>query len=199
MAQEFWNDRYGAEGFAYGTRPNAFLARNAGLIPPGGRVLLPADGEGRNAVFLAKQGFTAVSFDFSEVAVEKAKRLAAREGVAVEATVADAFAYDYTVGSFDAVVLIFVHQDETLRKHIHASCIAALKPGGLILLQAFRPENLGRGTGGPREPDRVYTEEILRGDFAACEILHLASGEEELDEGPFHRGRAAVIDLIARK
>jgi SAM-dependent methyltransferase len=199
MAQEFWDTRYGAEGFAYGTAPNRFLARHADLIPAGGRVLLPADGEGRNAVYLAKQGVSVVSFDFSAVAVEKARRLAKTNGVTIDAAVADAMTYDYTVETFDAVALIFVHQPKPMRKHIHAKSIAALKPGGLILLQAFRPENLGRGTGGPREAGRLYTEADLREDFAAYRIEHLETGEEMLDEGQFHRGKAAVISMIVRK
>ncbi len=200
MNREFWNDRYRAEGFVYGTDANRFLAENAARLPPGGRVLLPADGEGRNAVHLAERGFAAVSFDQSEVAVAKARALAAARGVSVDARVADVMDFDYGSDGFDAVALIFAHLPPPLRAHLHTRALQALKPGGLILLQAYSPEQLPRDSGGPKDPAMLYDEATLRRDFAACaEIVRLESTVEILDEGPSHRGGGALISLIARK
>jgi SAM-dependent methyltransferase len=200
MAQEFWNDRYRAAGFAYGFAPNRFLAAHAHLLPPGGRVLLPADGEGRNAVYLARQGFAVTCFDQSAVGVEKAKALAAENGVGIDATVADVLDFDYPPGRYDAVALIFAHLPPRVRAHLHAKTVETLKPGGLVLLQAFAPEQLRHASGGPKDPTMLYSEATLRKDFAACaEIVHLETAIESLDEGPSHQGEGAVISLIARK
>lgn len=200
MAREFWNDRYRGEDLVYGEAPNRFLAGHVGLLPPGGRVLLPADGEGRNAVHLAELGFAVCSFDQSEVAVEKARAWAARRGVRIDARVADALEFDYAPAAYDAVALIFAHLPPPVRIHVHAKAVEALKPGGLILLQAFRPEQLGRTTGGPKDPAMLYDAATLRRDFAACsEIVRLDGTLEVLEEGPNHRGEGAVISFIARK
>lgn len=199
MTRDFWNARYSAEGFAYGVKPNCFLAGHAGLLPPGGRVLLPADGEGRNGVYLARQGFAVTSFDQSAVAVEKARALAAQCGASIDARVADAMTFDYASGDFDAVALIFVHLLPPVRKHVHAKAIEALKPGGLILLQAFRSEQLGRASGGPNELSLLYSEPLLRQDFSGCRIELLDCAMEFLDEGPGHQGEGAVVSLVARK
>lgn len=200
MSQDFWNTRYRAEGFAYGLAPNRFLAAHAGLLPPGGKVLLPADGEGRNAVYLAKLGCAVTAFDLSAVAVEKAGRLAAENGVRIDVRKADAMTFGYGADRYDAVALIFAHLPPRVREHVHAQAVASLKPGGLILLQAFRPEQLGRASGGPKDVAMLYSEAMLRRDFAACsEIVMLESGLEALDEGPSHQGDGAVVSLIARK
>jgi len=200
MAQNFWNTRYAAAGFAYGLAPNRFLSEQASRLPPGGRVLLPADGEGRNAVYLAKQGFAVTCFDQSEVGVEKAKALAEKNGVSITALAADALAFDYPPGHYDAVALIFAHLPPRVRCHLHAKTVETLKPGGLVILQAFSPEQLFYASGGPKDPTMLYSEATLRKDFAACaEILLLETTLETLDEGPSHQGEGAVISLLARK
>lgn len=200
MSQNFWNTRYGAAGFAYGLVPNRFLVGHIGMLPPGGRVLLPADGEGRNAVYLAKQGFAVTCFDQSDVGVEKARALAARNRVSLTALAADAMDFDYPPGYYDAVALIFAHLPPRVRSHLHAKTMETLKPGGLVLLQAFCPEQLHYASGGPKDPTMLYSEATLRKDFAACaEILLLETAIEILDEGPSHQGDGAVISLVARK
>ncbi|MGE4528598.1 MAG: class I SAM-dependent methyltransferase [Rhodospirillaceae bacterium] len=200
MTQEFWNTRYGAAGFAYGLTPNRFLAEHVHLLAPGGRVLLPAEGEGRNAIFLAKQGFAVTCFDQSDVGVKKARALAAKNHVSIEAAAADAMAFDYPPGHYDAVALIFAHLPPRVRHHLHAKTVETLKPGGLVLLYAFSPEQLHYASGGPKDPTMLYSEATLRKDFAACsEILLLETNLESLSEGTSHQGDGAVISLIARK
>jgi SAM-dependent methyltransferase len=200
MTQDFWNSRYSTEDFVYGLAPNRFLAEHVGAVRQGGRMLLPADGEGRNAVYLASRGFDVTSFDQSEVAVGKAKALAAKSGVRIAASVADAMTFDYAPGHYDAAALIFAHLPPPVRAHVHAGVVAALRPGGLVFVQAFRPEQLERNSGGPKDPSMLYDAAIFRQDFAACsEILLLESSLEVLDEGASHRGEGAVISLIARK
>ncbi len=200
MPQDFWNTRYAAAGFAYGLSPNRFLAARATLLPPGGTVLLPADGEGRNAVFLAKQGFAVTAFDRSEVGMAKARALAEDNGVSIDAQAVDAMDFDYAPGRYDAVALIFAHLPPPVRRFVHAKAVEALKPGGLILLQAFRPEQLGRSSGGPKDPTMLYDAAMLRDDFAACaRVEFLEETVEPLDEGPSHQGEGALVSLIARR
>lgn len=195
-----WNTRFSAPDYVFGTVPNAFLARQAHRLAPGAKVLAIADGEGRNGVFLAQQGMDVLSLDFSPPAQEKARALAARKGVTLRTEIADLRRWTPPRDSFDAVVAIFIQfATPEFRPRLFASMMAALKPGGLFFLEGYRTEQLAYGTGGPSQVEHLYTEAMLREAFATAEIVLLDAYDAELAEGSGHRGRSAVIDLIARR
>jgi Cyclopropane fatty acid synthase and related methyltransferases len=196
----FWDGRYGVDHYFYGTEPNAFLAGQAERFKPGMKVLAVADGEGRNGVWLAKRGLDVTAVDFSAAAVEKSRRLAEQAGVTVQHHQADLFDWDWGESAWDALVAIFVQfvRPED-RPAFHARMKRALKPGGLLLLQGYRPKQVDYGTGGPSSPANMYTAEDLRREFADFEILHLAEHDSVIEEGEGHRGLSALVDLVARK
>jgi SAM-dependent methyltransferase len=184
----FWDKQYSAvEGYKYGTRPNAFLMAEAHRLPGHARVLVPGDGEGRNGAWLASQGHEVLTVDISEVGVARARALAAELGVRVDTLVADLKAWTPPAGAFDTVVLTYLHMPPAMRTAVHRQVAAALRPGGLLLLEAFHPRQLGRASGGPKEMELLYTLDDLRSDFAGA-----------LDEGPGHQGLAAVTRYRGR-
>jgi SAM-dependent methyltransferase len=195
-----WNERFASEDYLFGTAPNAFLARQRHLLHPGRRALAIADGEGRNGVWLAEQGLDVLSIDFSPVALEKARRLAASRGVALETRQADLESWNWEPDRFDVVAAIFIQfARPTLRAAIFEGIKWTLKPGGLLLLQGYRPEQLRYGTGGPPHAENMYTAEMLRGAFEEFEILHLEEHDSIVSEGRGHDGMSALVDLVARK
>ncbi|MFP4519320.1 MAG: SAM-dependent methyltransferase [Oceanicaulis sp.] len=195
-----WDERYATAEYVYGTAPNVFLTGAAAHIRPGGRVLAVADGEGRNGVWLAGQGFEVVSVDASAVALAKAGRLAAERGVKLALEHADLLRWDWPVGAFDAVVAIFIQfagpQD---RARLFESMKQAVRPGGVLILQGYRPEQIAYGTGGPPNAENLYTEAMLGEMFAGWHTLHLKAHDCVITEGTGHHGLSALIDLIARK
>lgn len=197
---ERWNTRFSADGYLFGTEPNAFLASQRARLKPGMRALSIADGDGRNSVFLARQGLEVTAFDFSPVALEKAKRLAAQAGVRVDYRHSDLLAWEWEPSRYDVIAAIFFQfLDAKQRAKVFAGLETSLAPGGLILLQGYRPEQIANATGGPKDAENMYTEPLLRESFANLEILHLRSHDDVLEEGTAHRGMSALIDLVARK
>lgn len=199
-AAKTWNARYSCEDFLFGEAPNAFLAASVGWIVPGQRALSIADGEGRNSVWLARQGLEVDAFDISTVAVDKARRLAVRHGVPVRHAVADILQLEWPTACYDLIAAIFIQfaaPDE--RASIFRGIVRALRPGGVLILQGYRPEQLAYATGGPPHAENMYTEDLLRAAFAGMEILHLAAHDSVILEGPGHAGMSALIDLVARK
>jgi SAM-dependent methyltransferase len=195
-----WNDRYNTPDYLFGTEPAAFLQREAHRLTAGQTALCVADGEGRNSVFLAQRGLKVTAMDGSDVAVTKARALAAARGVTVDFHVADIAGWDWDARRYDAVVAIFIQfAAPALRDAIFAGMVRALAPGGLILLHGYTPAQLTHDTGGPRAPDQLYTPDLLAQRFRDLDILHLADYEAELREGSRHVGRSALIDLVARK
>ncbi len=195
-----WNERYSAPDYIFGTAPNAFLAAHAKLFGRGRRALCVADGEGRNSVWLAEQGLEVTAFDFSPVAVDKARRLAAQRGVIVRYEVSGVYEWRWPVAAFEVVAAIFVQfADPPMRSFMFDRMTRALVPGGLLLIEGYTPKQLEVATGGPKQLDQLYTEELLRASFPGFEVLELRQYEAELDEGSRHRGPSAVIDLVARK
>jgi cyclopropane fatty-acyl-phospholipid synthase-like methyltransferase len=196
----FWDERYQGETYLFGEAPNAFLARQAHRLAPGQTALAVADGEGRNGVWLAEQGLSVLSADGSPVAQAKAARLAEARGVSLDLQQVDLAAWDWPRERFDLVAAIFIQfAGPELRAEIFENMKLALKPGGLILLEGYRPEQIAYGTGGPRTPENLYTEAMLREAFADCEILELAAYDAVIEEGAGHSGQSALIDLVARK
>lgn len=196
-----WNARYAATSdYVFGTAPSQFVVTHAERLKPASRVLLPADGEGRNAVYLAGRGHKATATDISPAAQEKARRLAAREGVEVDFQIQDLEGWTWPDGAYDAVAAVFIQfAPPDFRATIFEGMKRTVKPGGLILLHGYTPRQLEYGTGGPSQVEQLYTPDLLETAFCDFEIEHLITYEAELDEGAGHRGRSALIDLIARR
>jgi hypothetical protein len=199
MNADTWNQRFGADHYLYGTEPNAYLRSQGWRFDPGAEALVLADGEGRNGVWLATQGLKVLSVDQSSVGLAKAERLAAERGTAIRTETADLARWGWPVASFDLAVLIFAHFPSAIRPTIHRHAAAALRPGGLLLLEAFRPAQIGRTSGGPKDTDLLYTPAALAADVAGMEILELLEGTVSLDEGALHRGEGEVVRLLARR
>lgn len=195
-----WDGRFDRPEYVYGKEPNDYLRKMAPqLPPPPARVLSLAEGEGRNGVFLAGLGYVVTGVDSSEVGLEKARRLAASRGVPLETVHADLSDYRIEPDAWDAVVSIFCHLPPSLRAQVHRQVVEGLKPGGMVLLEGYIPKQLELKTGGPPTVELMYSADILRADFAGLELLHLVELERDVVEGLFHTGRAAVVQLLARK
>lgn len=197
---EMWDQRYSADDYAYGRQPNAWLAAQAPWLKPAMRALVPGDGEGRNGVWLAERGLGVETLDLSEKGVEKARRLAAARGVRVEARQADVLAWAWPRATYDVIALVFLHLSPAEREKLHAAALTALKPGGRIVLEAFRTDQIERqnagARGGPRDADLLYRLEDLRRDFAGADILELAEADVDLHEGSLHLGPSAVVRAL---
>jgi len=195
-----WNTRYDRDDYLFGTRPADFLIRHSDRLVEGARALAVADGEGRNSVYLAEQGLDVVAMDASDNGIAKARRLAAERGVTVDFRLADIYAWDWGAEQFDVVVAIFIQfTPPEKRPAIFEGLKAALKPGGMLMLHGYTPEQVDLGTGGPPLKSHMYTLDMLRDAFGDLDILLLEAFEAEVDEGEGHSGRSALIDLIARK
>lgn len=195
-----WNTRFAAADYVFGTEPNAFLASQRARLKPGQSALAVADGEGRNGVWLARQGLDVVSMDFSPIAQDKARRLAERHNVKLRFERADITTWDWQPERFDVVAAIFFQfLSPAARAAAFAGMKATLKRGGLLLLQGYRPKQLEYKTGGPSIAENLYTSAILRAAFGDMVILHLAEHDSEVHEGAGHKGLSALIDLVARK
>lgn len=193
-----WDERYASEEYAYGTEPNDFLKAHFHHLSKG-RILSLAEGEGRNAVFLAKQGYAVTAVDASRVGLEKALKLAEAQGVAIECIRADLFNFDFGQEEWDGIVSIFCPLPSVLRTDIHRKVVAALKPGGIFLVEAYRPEQLKYGTGGGSNADTMQTAGSLRSELSGMKFQHLLELERNVIEGTYHTGLGAVVQAIAVK
>ena len=199
-AAAMWNQRFAGDEYLFGREPNDFLKSMQPLLVPGGRALCVADGEGRNSVWLARQGLQVEAFDIAATGVENARRLAAEVGVSVDFSVAGCDDWAWPQGRYDLVAVIFTQfADPDMRARMFAHVVDALRPGGLLVLQGYTPRQLEYKTGGPPEVSHLYTTELLRSAFAALELIELREYEAELSEGARHRGTSALIGLVARK
>jgi SAM-dependent methyltransferase len=197
---ERWNERFAKPGYWFGTAPNAFLAGQIHRLEAGQKALMLADGEGRNGVFLAEHGLDVLSLDFSLLALEKAQALAAERGVRLRTEQADLAAWAWPAAAFDVIVAIFVQFAEPdFRARMFAGIKQALKPGGWLLMQGYRPEQLGYGTGGPRLLENLYTRALLEQAFGDMTLLEITEHDSVIREGSGHNGMSALIDLVARK
>lgn len=194
-----WDARYDIDGYLYGAAANAFLVEQAPLFPAAASILCLAEGEGRNGVFLAELGHRVVAVDQSSVGLRKAARLAAERGVKIETICADLAEYRIEPNTWDAVVSIWCHLPSALRATVHAQVVAGLKPGGLLVLEAYTPDQLKHGTGGPPTADLMMTLAALREELKGLELLHAVEIERTIHEGRAHLGLSAVVQVVARK
>ena len=191
-----WDERYATDEYLYGTEANTFLTSVIDRIPPG-RVLCLAEGEGRNAVWLAEQGRSVTAVDASPVGLDKARQLAAARGVYIDAVVADLADYPIPADHWDAIVSIFCHIRPDLRLDLHRRSVRGLRPGGVFVLEAYTPAQLRHRTGGPPTEAMLMTLAGLRQELAGLDFVHAVECEREVVEGRLHHGLGAVVQVVA--
>lgn len=199
----FWDERYSQEDYVYGKSPNVFFAREIQKVSPG-KLLMPAEGEGRNAVFAAAKGWDVHAFDISLEGKRKAEGLAQQHQVQINYEVCSLETVQYETESFDVIGLIFAHFPSLVKATYFAKLIQFLKPGGLVLLEGFSKNHLKFSSenpkaGGPRDPDLLYTMEEMGYLFSPFEVLLLEEAEIFLAEGEHHVGKSSVVRFIGRK
>lgn len=197
--KEFWNERYAGEDFAYGTKPNEFLVSAAQHLKKPSDILTIGEGEGRNAVFLASKGHRVVATDQSDIGMAKAQKRAEKLGYAITTVVADLAAFDFGSERYDAIVSIFCHLPAELRKSVHSKIKAALRKGGIYIIESYSPDQLSYNSGGPKDASWLVTLDELKNEFVDFEWVHHASLVRDVVEGAHHTGPAAVTQFIGRK
>jgi SAM-dependent methyltransferase len=193
-----WDELYSRDGYAYGTEPNGFLVSVATILQRGPTLCLAA-GEGRNAVYLASMGFEVLAIDASAVGLAKANRLAREQGVRLATQQVDLHDFDMGEACFENIVSVFCHVPSRLRRRVHAGVVRALRPGGMFLLEAFRPEQLEFASGGPLQLDLLMSREQVEAELQGLEMVRVGRVVRTLSEGSCHNGHAAVLDIVARK
>lgn len=202
--KEMWDNRYSTEDYAYGIAPNRFFKDSIKNHTVTGKILFPAEGEGRNAVYAAKNGLEVTAFDISIEGKNKALKLATQENTEITYEVGDFFELDLVNTQYDAAALIFAHFPTPILSKYHKKIGDLIKPNGLVILEGFSKNNLNLikenpGVGGPKNPDMLFTKESIKNDFPDFEIIQLEETEVVLTEGDFHNGTASVIRFIGRK
>ncbi|WP_417228284.1 class I SAM-dependent methyltransferase [Amphritea sp.] len=194
-----WDQRYSGNSFVYGTEPNEFLVEQAYRIPRGA-VLCLAEGEGRNAVYLAQQGYDVYAIDQSAVARDKAMSLATKTGMKIHYDVGDLTHLQIAPENWSGIVSIFAHSPSPLRRELHQKVVSGLQPGGVFILEAFSPNQLNsRGLGGPKDPDMLMALHDLKQELAELELIIARECLRPVNEGELHRGECSVIQLVGIK
>lgn len=201
--KEFWNQRYREDQYAYGKEPNLYFKEKLESIPAG-KILLPAEGEGRNAVYAAKLGWEVFAYDFSEAAYSKAMKLAEENQVSISYQVCSLSDLDFPSDFFDVIGLIYAHFPDEIRTANHLELVRMLKPGGILILEAFSTnhpsyQEKNPEVGGPKLPFQLYNSDKLRLDFSNLEILECREAIVELSEGRYHKGEASVMRFLGKK
>ncbi len=196
--QNQWDERYSRPEYVYGTEPNNFLRDKLTELQPG-RILFPAEGEGRNAVYAATQGWEADAFDQSIEAKKKALQLANQKNVTINYSIHSLVDWDPEPDQYDCIALIFVHLPEALRKQVHKAAVRALKPGGILILEAFSINQLTRNSGGPKSLELLFTPDQIKNDFTNLTDVEIVETHINLDEGPLHQGLAEIIQVTCYK
>lgn len=195
--REFWNHRYALPGWAYGTEPNDFVREVAPLLE--GPVLCLGEGEGRNAVFLAQRGLEVTALDLSPKALEKAQGLARERGVRLTTLEADLADFALGEAKWGAIVSIWCHLPPWLRSRVHRDVARALRPGGRFVLEAYTPAQLQFDTGGPKSLELLFPPDEVKAELAGLTLERFDAKEREVQEGEWHRGRSAVLQVLARR
>jgi 2-polyprenyl-3-methyl-5-hydroxy-6-metoxy-1,4-benzoquinol methylase len=195
---EYWNERYKQQEYAYGIAPNVFLKEQLSTLQQG-KILFLCEGEGRNAIYAAKEGWEVSAFDLSIEGMKKANQLALENNVFIDYQIADAQTVNYPVAFFDVVAIIYAHFPSSIRKTIHSKVINWLKPGGIVVLEVFNPLQLQNGSGGPKELSMLYSKEMMTTDFNEMAVLKLNTEKIILNEGKFHQGMADVLRYVGQK
>ncbi len=198
MNQDFWDQRFRESGYAYGTEPNDFLRASVAKLPPGDALCL-AEGGGRNAVHLALKGHRVTAQDLSPVGLEKAQQLAQDQGVNLTCVRGDLREFKPEPESVDLVVAIWMHLEPELRALVHRRAVRALRPGGHLILEAYTPEQLRHGTGGPPNPELLITAQQLQNELQGLTWLELQETERRIEEGLLHQGQSAVVQAFGQK
>jgi SAM-dependent methyltransferase len=194
----FWNERYKANDYAYGIEPNSFLKNQLKNVTPG-KILFPAEGEGRNAVYAATKGWQVTAFDQSSEGKRKANVLALQKGVKIDYKINNFEFVEFPLKSFDCIALVFAHINPVKREQYHKKLISFLKPGGKLILEGFSKNQINNNSGGPRDIDMLFSEEEMENDFGSFSKLDISEEEVILNEGPFHQGLASVIRVTGIK
>jgi 2-polyprenyl-3-methyl-5-hydroxy-6-metoxy-1,4-benzoquinol methylase len=197
--EKMWDERFSQSQPVYGDQPNAFLAAQTPRFQRGMKLLVPADGYGRNGIWLARQGFSVHTVDLSPVGVARARKTAEAVGLAMTIEQADLALWKWPEAEFDGVFAIFLHLPPDVRAKVHGAMLRSVKPGGLVILEAFSTSQLNYSSGGPKRVELLYTAEMLRRDFAGAEAILLEEKEAQISEGTMHSGAAAVVDGVFRR
>jgi SAM-dependent methyltransferase len=196
--ENIWDQRYGQEGYIYGKAPNAFFKQETDRLKPG-KILLPAEGEGRNAVYAAKNGWQVLALDMSQAGRNKALKLAEEAGVGIQYEICDLTSCLLPENEFDALAIIFAHFPSETRRLVYRKLLGALKPGGTLILETFSKKQFGKTSGGPQNLDMLNNIEELKLDFKDLDFKEISESEVDLQEGDFHVGKAKVIRIVAVK
>ncbi len=195
-----WNQRYAKPGYLFGTEPAQFLTTHKQYFKAGKTALAVADGEGRNSVFLAQNAMQVTAFDYSDIALEKAKKLASNNHVSINFQLSDLDSWNWQTPTYDLVIAVFIQfSPPHIREVVFQNLQKPVAPGGILMVHGYTPKQIEFGTGGPRAIENLYTEELLKFSFSKMEILHLNSYEKIIQEGEGHSGKSALIDFIATK
>jgi hypothetical protein len=198
MNEAFWNEKFEGEEYAYGTHPNVFFKAHIDAMPPG-NVLLPGEGEGRNAAYAASQGWEVYAFDISFEALKKATKLAQMYGVSIHYTQGGYADIDYEPESMDMIALIFAHLTPEVRTNYYQKILKSLKKGGKVILEGFHTDQMGKSSGGPKNREMLYDQVQLEADFGFLTDLEITKVSRILDEGPLHQGEASLIQMVGWK
>lgn len=193
-----WDERYSEPGYSYGTAPNDFLVSVVDIIPKG-KILSLAEGEGRNAVYLASLGYEVTGVDGSEVGLCKAVELATARGVNITTIQADLSKFEIETEQWDGIIACYCHVPSVIRTPLHQAVVRGLKPGGVFVLEAFSKDQLSYDTGGPQSLDMLMSLDELKHEFAGLELVSAVQMEREVREGSRHTGLASVIQIVAVK
>lgn len=193
-----WDERYASDTFVYGREPNGFFKEQISGLPPG-KILLPAEGEGRNAVFAASRGWKVVAFDNSVEARKKALKLASEQNVTLDYRLVSYDEFEYNTSDFDVIALIYAHVPGKIRQSLYRKMLGFLKPGGTVILEGFSKKQLRNNSGGPKNIDLLFSEEELKEDFLSLSEINIRETDIILNEGEFHKGNASVIRLTGKK
>lgn len=198
-----WDERYKDNEFAYGTEPNVFFKEWLLKFKPG-KILMPADGEGRNGVFAAQLNWNVISFDLSAEGQQKALKLAKENKVSLDYIVGDLEQLEFEKNSFDAIGLIYAHFSAETKSKLHKKLNGYLKPGGIVIFEAFSKRHLdlkkaNPKVGGPDNSNDLFSTAEILADFEKFEILYLEEEEIILNEGKFHVGTGSVIRFVGKK